>query len=228
MEQVINSLNISLEKNQKFNKYYEFLISENEKYNLTNITELDDVYIKHFYDSLMMSEFIDLKNVENLCDIGSGAGFPSIPLKIMYPHLKITIIEPTLKRINFLKKLCEILELDNVTLINDRAECAIINMREKFDIVTARAVSNLPMLLEICIPYVKVNGLFVAYKGQTYQEEISQSKKALEILKSSIDNIYSYDLFNDYGVRYLLSIRKKEITNTKYPRRYSDIKKKTL
>lgn len=228
MEQVINSLNISLEKNQKFNKYYEFLISENEKYNLTNITELDDVYIKHFYDSLMMSKFIDLKNVENLCDIGSGAGFPSIPLKIMYPHLKITIIEPTLKRINFLKKLCEILELDNVTLINDRAECAIINMREKFDIVTARAVSNLPMLLEICIPYVKVNGLFVAYKGQTYQEEISQSKKALEILKSSIDNIYSYDLFNDYGVRYLLSIRKKEITNTKYPRRYSDIKKKTL
>ena len=115
----------------------------------------------------MMGKYVDLTNDVSLCDIGSGAGFPSIPLKIKYPNLKVTIIEPTQKRINFLKLVCEKLNLKDVTLICDRAETAIINYREKFDIVTARAVSNLSMLLELTIPFVKVNGIMVLRSVET-------------------------------------------------------------
>lgn len=228
MEQVISSLKFSLLEKELFNQYYELLVEENKKYNLTNITEINEVYIKHFYDSLMMGKFVDLTNDVSLCDIGSGAGFPSIPLKIKYPNLKVTIIEPTQKRINFLKLVCEKLNLKDVTLICDRAETAIINYREKFDIVTARAVSNLSMLLELTIPFVKVNGIMVAYKGQAYYEEIENAKLAFEKLKSKVIYIHKYELINELGSRYLIEIKKNEKTNIKYPRRFAEIKKKPL
>ena len=149
-----------LYSNNQFKIYYEFLISENEKYNLTSITNKDEVYIKHFYDSIQLENIINFEKKIDMCDVGSGAGFPSIPLKILYPNINLTIIEPTLKRCNFLKELCEKLKLENVTIINDRAE----NIKDlKFDIVTARAVSNLPILLELCIPLTKGNAYFIAY-----------------------------------------------------------------
>ena len=219
MEQITN--------NEKFNQYFDFLIAENKKYNLTAITSKEEVYIKHFYDSLALSTAIDLNNVSTLCDVGSGAGFPSIPLKIIYPSLSVTIIEPTLKRCNFLKQLVELLDLKDVTIINDRAE-NMIKYREYFDIVCARAVANLQVLSELCIPLVKVNGLFIAMKGITYLEELEKSRNALNKLDSSLIKLQEYDLPNDYGHHAIIVIKKNKETNSKYPRNYSIIKKKPL
>src|SRR5690554_6174133 len=162
----------------KFKTYYQFLIEENKKYNLTSITDEEEVYIKHFQDSIKTEIAIDFNEVESLCDIGSGAGFPGIPLKIKYPHLKLTIIEPTKKRCHFLEQLVLKLNLKDVIIRNDRAE-NINDLRETFDVVCARAVASLPILLEICIPYVKVSGYFIALKGPNYQEEVANSENAL-------------------------------------------------
>lgn len=227
MEQVINDLKLTKEQIEKFSKYYEFLVSENQKYNLTAITNIDEVYVKHFYDSLLMGKFIDLNN-KTLCDIGSGAGFPSIPLKIMFPELKVTIIEPTQKRIRFLEQLMEMLQLKDVELICKRAEEAINVYRECFDIVTARAVSNLRMLLELSIPFVKVNGDLIAYKGSSYEEELENSKNALHKLDSQVIYIHKYDLPREMGKRYLIQIKKNKKTDVKFPRRFSEIKNKPL
>lgn len=219
MEQINN--------NDKFYKYYNFLIQENAKYNLTNITNKEEVYIKHFSDSLQIEKAVNLNKYETLCDVGSGAGFPSIPLKIMYPHLHITIIEPTLKRCNFLKQLVDILELDNVTIINDRAE-NIKEYRDYFDIVCARAVASLAILSELCIPLVKENGYFLAMKGSMFQDELSSSRNAIKLLDSSLVKVYEYDLMENYGHHSIIVINKNKKTNIKYPRNYSMIKKKPL
>ena len=209
--------------NDAFKKYYNFLIEENKKYNLTSITEEKEVYIKHFLDSLSIENIIDLNNI-SLCDVGSGAGFPSIPLKIMYPSIKLTIIEPTAKRCNFLQQVVEMLNMKDVKIINDRAE----NIKDMhFDVVCARAVSNLPILLELCIPLVKVNGYFIAMKGSNYKEELDISNNALKELDSRIDSLYKYDL-DEFGNRVLIKIKKDKQTKKIYPRMYSQIKKKPL
>ena len=209
--------------NDAFKKYYNFLIEENKKYNLTSITEEKEVYIKHFIDSLSIENIIDLNNI-SLCDVGSGAGFPSIPLKIMYPSIKLTIIEPTAKRCNFLQQVVEMLNMKDVKIINDRAE----NIKDMhFDVVCARAVSNLPILLELCIPLVKVNGYFIAMKGSNYKEELDISNNALKELDSRIDSLYEYDL-DEFGNRVLIKIKKDKQTKKIYPRMYSQIKKKPL
>ncbi len=206
-----------------FKKYYNFLVSENEKYNLTSITLEKEVYIKHFLDSLALENIMDL-NAISLCDVGSGAGFPSIPLKIMYPNIKLTIIEPTLKRCKFLEMLVEILELKDVEIINDRAE----NIKGRsFDVVSARAVSNLSILLELCIPLVKVNGFFVAYKGSNFQEELNAANNALTKLNSRLIDVYQYDL-EEFGKHSLIKVVKEKETNKIYPRPYAQIKKKPL
>ena len=209
--------------NDSFKKYYEFLKEENEKYNLTTITEENEVYYKHFIDSLSVENIVDLDNIW-FCDVGSGAGFPSIPLKIMHPTMRLTIIEPTLKRCNFLKELVNLLNLRDVEIINDRAE----NVKDRhFDIVSARAVSSLPILLELCIPLVKVNGYFIAFKGSNYQEELTLSNNALKKLDAKLIDLYKYDL-DTYGTHYLLKVLKEKETNKIYPRIYSQIKKKPL
>lgn len=227
MNQVVNELSLTSKQQEMFKTYFDFLVNENEKYNLTSIKELDEVYVKHFYDSLAVLNYIDLNN-KSLCDIGSGAGFPGIPIKIVNENLKLTIIEPTLKRVNFLKELCFKLGLKDVEIICDRAENAINSMREKYDYVCARAVSNLPVLLELTIPFVKVGGSFIAYKGSNYQEEIDLSKNALKKLNSKIENIYNYDLLLDMGERSLIEVRKLKETDKSYPRDYAKIKKKPL
>lgn len=209
--------------NDSFKKYYEFLKEENEKYNLTTIIEENEVYYKHFIDSLSVENIVDLDNI-SFCDVGSGAGFPSIPLKIMHPTMHLTIIEPTLKRCNFLKELVNLLNLDDVEIINDRAE----NVKDRhFDIVSARAVSSLPILLELCIPLVKVNGYFIAFKGSNYQEELTLSNNALKKLDAKLVDLYKYEL-STYGTHYLLKVLKDKETNKIYPRIYSQIKKKPL
>lgn len=213
--------------NEKFEKYYNFLISENEKYNLTSITKKEEVEIKHFEDSLNTSLAIDFNSVNTLCDVGSGAGFPSIPLKIKFPHLKITIIEPTKKRCNFLEQLVLLLDLKDVIIICDRSE-NVNYLRNTFDVVVARAVSNLPMLLELCLPLVKVNGFFISLKGNNFMEELNASKNALKELDSKVIGIIDYNLSNNFGKHYLIKVLKEKETKLKYPRKFSEIKKKPL
>lgn len=216
-----------IKDNELFKKYYDFLIEENNKYNLTSITKEDEVYIKHFYDSIQLEKIASFENKISLCDVGSGAGFPSIPLKILYPNISLTIIEPTLKRCNFLKNLVKILGLKDVTIINDRAE-SITDKRSSFDIVCARAVASLSILMELCTPLVKVNGLFVSMKGSFYQEELKKSDNAMKELNINIEKIFEYELPKDMGLHSILVFKKNGNTKKIYPRHYSTIKNKPL
>ncbi|MDY0063573.1 MAG: 16S rRNA (guanine(527)-N(7))-methyltransferase RsmG [Bacilli bacterium] len=211
-----------------FDQYYEFLIAENEKYNLTSITNCEEVKIKHFEDSLAVQKAVDLSKVETLCDIGSGAGFPGIPLKIIHPDLKVTIIEPSKKRCTFLNNLVLLLKLKDVIIINDRAEDWIKKNKVSFDVVVARAVSQLCILSELCLPYVKVGGLFIAMKGDHYQEEVEEGQWAIKTLGGKLIDIILYDLSMDYGKRSLIVIRKDHHTDVKYPRPFHQIKNKPL
>lgn len=222
----MNNINIdNIKSNQLFDEYYKLLIEENEKYNLTAITEKDEVFYKHFLDCAKVLEYIELSG-KVICDVGSGAGFPGIVLKILCPSLKLYIIEPIGKRCNFLNMLVKRLNLKEVVIINDRAE-NIKQYRNYFDYVFARAVSNLPMLIELCIPLAKVSGSFIALKGSNYQEEIDSSKNALDELKSLVLKIDTYEL-DDYGLHSIININKKSKTPDKYPRAYAQIKHKPL
>lgn len=225
---ILNEFNLSTKQLDQFSKYAEFLVSENKKYNLTSIKDLEEIYIKHFYDSLKVKDALDFSKVETFCDIGSGAGFPAIPIKIMFPNLKITIIEPTLKRCNFLNSLVNLLELENVQVINDRSENIKDELRDYFDVVSARAVAGLPILLELTIPYVKVNGNFLALKGISYNEELDSAKGAIQKLACKVIDIYNYELPKDLGSRVVINFQKQTKTNPKYPRNYATIKKKHL
>lgn len=212
----------------QFRKYYEFLVSYNEKVNLTAITELKDVYIKHFYDSALVSQVIDLNKVDNLCDVGSGAGFPSIVLKILFPNLKITIVDSLDKRITFLKQLVELLNLSDVTLLHARAEeYGQKEGREKFDVVTARAVARENILNELCLPLTKVNGFFISMKGKDYQEEIAEGN-SLKILNSKIEDVKEFILPEENSLRAIIKIKHLKKIDNKYPRSFSKIKNKPL
>lgn len=223
-ELLLKGLNIELtdKKYNQFIKYYELLIEWNNKINLTAITEFEDVFIKHFYDSLCLVKGVELCN-QRLLDVGSGAGFPSIPLKIIFEDLDITIIDSLNKRINFLKLLTESLEID-AKLIHGRAEEH--KYRNHYDIVTARAVSNLQILSELCIPFVKRGGVFIALKGSNYTEELEKSSKAFSILGGKLNNVIEYNI-EGLG-RSLIIIDKVKETNSKYPRIYGKIKSNPL
>lgn len=220
--------NLTKYQEEQFEKYYQFLVEYNEKVNLTAITKKDEVYLKHFYDSSLIKEVIDLNEIKNICDVGAGAGFPSIALKILYPHLKITIVDALDKRITFLKKLCQLLDLNDVTLVHSRAEdYAKTEARESFDLVTARAVARENILNELCIPLVKVGGYFISMKGKDYQEELSEGK-SLEMLNAKVEDIKHFSLPNDSGERYLIKIKHFKATDKKYPRDFAKIKSKPL
>ena len=206
--------------------YYEILIEYNKVMNLTGITNKEDVYLKHFYDSLTISKIIDLNNYNSLCDIGTGAGFPGIVLKIFYPNLKVTLIDSLNKRINFLNDVIKKLKLTNIEAIHCRIEeYAKIN-REKYDIVTARAVAPLNILLEYAIPIVKSGKYFIAMKGKEENEELYHN--AIKILQSEICNICKFKLPIENSERTLYKIKKNNKTSNKYPRKYIEIKKKSL
>lgn len=225
----LKKINIELTQKQldQLERYYELLVEWNEKINLTNITEKEQVYLKHFYDSLTISKVIDFNNIDNLCDIGTGAGFPGLVLKIIFPNLKVTLVDSLNKRINFLNEVINELNLNEITTVHSRAEEFAKQNIEKFDIVTARAVAHLSILLEYSIPMVKINKYFVAMKANI-NEELEESKNSLKILNSKIIQIEKFKLPIEESNRTIIKIEKMDKTNKKYPRKNSDIKKKRL
>ena len=163
----LKNIDIILTQNQinKFKTYYEYLIEYNKHTNLTSITTKEDIYLKHFYDSCLLTKTIDFNNINTMLDIGCGAGFPGIVIKIVFPNIKLTLLDSNNKKTKFCESLSKLLELDNVEIVNKRAEEYIVEKREFFDIVSARAIKNLPVLIELSIPYVKQNGYFIAMKS---------------------------------------------------------------
>ena len=208
---------------EQLEKYYELLIEWNKKINLTRIEAKEDVYLKHFYDSITLCKAIDLKKNISLCDIGTGAGFPGIVLKIVFPTLSVTLIDSLLKRINFLNTVINELKLNDIVAIHTRGEEFARNNREKYDIVTSRAVANLNILSEICIPLCKIDGYFIPMKANC-EEEIKNSKDILNKLEANIIKIIEFSLPKENSHRTLIIIKKDKKTNIKYPRDYKIIK----
>ncbi|WP_340297013.1 16S rRNA (guanine(527)-N(7))-methyltransferase RsmG [Staphylococcus coagulans] len=216
-----HGLTLSDKQKQQFEKYYEMLVEWNEKINLTSITEEHEVYLKHFYDSVTPSFYHDFNQPLSLCDVGAGAGFPSIPLKIMFPEIHVTIVDSLNKRIQFLNQLADVLELEGVRFVHDRAETfgKQEDYRASFDIVTARAVARMSVLSELCIPLVKKQGLFLALKSSKGQEELDEARFAVGVLGGKIRQIDTFTLPEDAGERQIITIEKRSQTPKKYPRK---------
>ena len=206
---------------QQFITYYEILVEWNSFMNLTGITEYEEVVQKHFADSLALCKAIDVSRANHMIDIGTGAGFPGIPLKIAYPHLQVTLLDSLQKRIKFLNEVVSQLGLENVETIHGRAEdFAKPSMkRESYDICVSRAVANLASLSEYCLPYVKVDGYFVPYKSGKIDEELADSKKAVFLLGGKIEDEVKFNLPDSDISRSLIKIRKVSATPKKYPRK---------
>lgn len=212
---------------KQFNRYYEVLVEWNEKMNLTAITEKEEVYLKHFYDSITIAFDFPFNN-QSIIDVGAGAGFPSIPLKILYPDLKITIVDSLNKRITFLNHLFKELELENCNAVAARAEEYAKEHRESVDIVMARAVARLNILDELCLPLVKKGGYFLSLKGRQANEEVSEAKKGITILGGKVEKMVDFNLANHDDHRSNIIIKKVKDTPNKYPRMFSKIKKSPL
>ena len=227
--QLLKEIDITLSDRQleQFAIYFKFLVEYNEVVNLTAITEEEEVYIKHFYDSILLSKVIDLSEVKTLCDVGAGAGFPSIPLKILYPELNVTIVDGLDKRIKFLTLLSEKLGLSNLNLVHGRAEEYAKDHRESFDVVTARAVARFNVLNELCIPLVKIGGYFVSMKGKNADEEIAEGN-SLYLLNAKIEKKEEYLLPKEESKRVLILIKHFKECPKKYPRAFASIKKNPL
>ena len=225
----LEKINIFLNELQKkqLEEYYNYLIEYNSHTNVTSIITKEEVYLKHFYDSIILTTTTNFNNINNMLDIGCGAGFPGLVIKIIYPHIKLTLLDSNNKKTTFCKNLSEKLNLKNVNVINKRAEEYIKEKREYYDIVTARAVKNLPILNELAIPYVKIKGLFIAMKSNI-DIELKQSLKGIELLGGKYLNTINKDLPNNGGIRNFVIITKISKTNTKYPRLYNQIIKKPL
>ena len=217
------SIGVELSEKQirQFIKYYEILVEWNSFMNLTGITEYEEVVQKHFVDSLALCKSIDLSNVNNLIDIGTGAGFPGVPLKIAYPHLKVTLLDSLQKRIKFLNEVVSQLGLEDVETIHGRAEdFAKPSMkRETYDVCVSRAVANLASLSEYCLPYIKLGGYFIPYKSGKVDEELEESKKAVFLLGGKIEEEVKFYLPDSDISRSLIKIKKVGATPKKYPRK---------
>lgn len=224
-------ITVTEEKMARFDRYLDLLREWNEKINLTAITEPEEVYLKHFYDSLTAGLFVNFKDgVPSLCDVGSGAGFPSIPLKIIYPNIKITIVDSLNKRIQFLKTVSEDLGLEGVSFYHDRAETFGQNpqFRESFDYVTARAVARMSVLSELCLPLVKKNGTFIAMKASSTEQELIDGKKAIAVLGGKLREDIAFELPKEAGERHIVLIDKMKETPKKYPRQPGTPNKKPI
>jgi len=205
----------------QFEIFYNLIVDWNTKINLTAITDAKDFAVKHVIDSLTVWDEEKFSNAKNLCDVGTGAGFPAIPLKIFKPNLEVTLIDSLNKRVEFLKKVVAELQLKNVTCLHGRAEdfAREKNLREKFDLVTARAVARLNVLAEYCLPFVKVGGKFAALKGKIFREEIAESENAIKILGGENINVAEKILPDLPDVRAVIYVDKKKSTPKKFPRK---------
>lgn len=206
---------------QQFRRYFEILVEWNEKMNLTAITDEPSVYLKHFYDSISASFHFDFTKVTTVCDVGAGAGFPSLPIKICYPHLHITIVDSLNKRIQFLNHLSDEIGLDHVEFVHARAEEFGQNpqYREKFELVTARAVARLSVLSELCLPLVKEGGKFLALKAASGDDELKDAKKAITILGGKLVHHVAFELPVEESERTIYVFDKVKATPKKYPRK---------
>lgn len=215
---------LSEEQKQQFIRFYEMLVEKNKVMNLTAITEFEEVIVKHFLDSLAIVKVVSqeiLASDVKIIDIGTGAGFPGIPLKIAFPNIRITLLDSLNKRINFLKEVCEELKLENVEFIHGRSEDFGKNpqYREKYDLCVSRAVANLATLSEFCVPFVQVGGSFVSYKAGDCGEELEQSGKAVDKMGGKIEVTEEYTVPTSDLNRVLLVIKKEKATPKAYPRK---------
>lgn len=215
----------STQENQ-LEMYYNLLIEWNNKMNLTGITDRNSVYLKHFYDCITLIKAIDLTKNLKIVDVGSGAGFPGLVLKIVFPNLNVVLVDALNKRINFLNHVIESLKLENIVAIHDRIENYAKNNFEVFDLVTCRAVAKLNIISELCLPLAKVNGYFIPMKA-TIEDEISDTKY-LEVLKSKVESVITFNLPIENSVRNLIVIKKYGSIDKKYPRQYDKIIKNPL
>lgn len=225
----LQKINIKLNEEQlsKLSQYYQMLLEENEHTNLTRITNEEDVYLKHFYDSLTINKIIDLKKVKKLCDIGSGAGFPGIVLKIAFPNINITLVDSLDKRIKFLNKVIEKLNLTNIKAIHTRAEEYARLNEEGFDIITSRAVAKTNILLELSSKMLKKDGYLILLKSSV-EEELQASANAFKILHMELTHKEEFYLPKEDSLRTILKIKKVGTTPKMYPRDFSQIKKRPL
>ena len=234
---ICNKINIEISDDQIncFEKYYELLIEKNKVMNLTAITDKEDVIVKHFIDSIalipyLLDKGININNKLKIIDIGTGAGFPGLPLKIMMPDVKLTLLDSLNKRVSFLNEVIDELKLKDIEALHGRAEdyASDNKYREKYDICVSRAVANLSTLSEYCIPFVKEDGFFISYKAGESEEEINNSKNAIKILGGKINKVEEFVLPGTDASRVFVFIRKLELTDKKYPRKAGVPAKKPL
>lgn len=225
----LSKLNIHLTDEQlhQLDEYYKMMIEYNEKINITRITDEKDVYLKHFYDSLTLIKAYDLTKDITLCDIGTGAGFPGIVLKICFPQLKVTLVESMQKKVRFLYQVKEKLNLKDLFICKERAEIFANNNREKYDLVTSRAMARLNVLTEMCIPLVKIKGYFIPMKA-TIDEELEEARESIKVMNSELEDVINFTLPIENSVRNLVVIKKISYNDKRYPRKFDEIKKHPL
>lgn len=228
LKQFLQTYNVELTETmvQQFLDYKKLLVEWNQKINLTALDE-DEYIEKHFYDSLLVVKAHHFDE-QKVMDIGTGAGFPGIPLKIVFPHIALTLVEPTAKRCTFLQEVVNHLQLRNVLILNERAEDLGLSFRNAYDIVVARAVASLNTILELAIPFVKKDGIFIALKGASALEELENSKHAIRVLDVRVAKVDENTLPSDGAIRRNIVFLKEKETGSKYPRPYAQIKKKPL
>lgn len=215
------SVEVDRKKIDQFNQFYDLIVEWNKVMNLTAITDYKDVVEKHFLDSLSIERILKLDDIKAIMDVGTGAGFPGMPLKIIYPDLKITLLDSLNKRVRFLNEVIRQLELKNIDAIHGRAEDIgkNENYREKYDLCVSRAVANLATLSEYCMPFVRVGGVFVSYKSGDIDEEVLKSKKAISLFGGKIDEVVKFQLPGTDINRAFVKIKKIKGTPKKYPRK---------